>query len=101
LGRQLLLRLRAECERFGGNSAIDDAMRAPTRGDARRSFRTFPQKPTARLPIIVRVGDTTLRFVSTIAHVRTAEDIAIADWRKELMSPADNDTRERLHLASI
>ena len=43
-----------------------------------------------------RAGDAEFSFLSTIAQFGTAEDIALADLKIELMFPADDATREML-----
>ncbi|NWG45308.1 MAG: transcriptional regulator, partial [Alphaproteobacteria bacterium] len=37
-----------------------------------------------------------LRFLSTIAHFGTSEDVTVRDLRLELLFPADEATRARL-----
>jgi len=37
-----------------------------------------------------------IRFLSTIAHFGTSEDVTVRDLRLELLFPADNATRQAL-----
>ena len=50
----------------------------------------------AVVPTRYRAGNATLSFFSTIAQFGTAEDIALADLKIELLFPADEFTRAML-----
>lgn len=58
----------------------------------------------APLPAVIstryRAGDMVLSLFSTIAQFGTAEDIALADLKIELMFPADDVTRNMLMAAA-
>jgi hypothetical protein len=45
------------------------------------------------VPTRYRMAGTVLSFISTIAQFGTAEDMALADLKIELMFPADEKTR--------
>lgn len=100
LGHHMLMRLQAEREHFGDDPLLDAAIKDLQRDQAVRAHRDEARPPPALIPIALRMGDTTLQFVSTIAQFGAAEDIAIADWRIELMFPADEATRAMLLLAA-
>jgi transcriptional regulator with XRE-family HTH domain len=53
-----------------------------------------PPEPLA--PVVLALGETELRFLSTIAHFGASEDITVRDLRLELLFPADDATRTTL-----
>ena len=87
-------RLRTE-SRFAGGDAVLDAAADTLAVEAAAAglpAGVLPAVAAARL----RAGDRVLSFFSTIAQFGTAEDIALADTRIELMFPADEPTRRYL-----
>ena len=48
------------------------------------------------IPARYKAGGTVLSFFSTLAQFGTAEDIALAELKIEMMFPADEATRELL-----
>lgn len=94
VARHMASRLRTESRHVGGDAVLDEAARRMTEGlDAEEAgLGVFPAVLTSRL----RLGDQTLAFFSTIAQFGSAEDIAIADLRIELLFPLDAVTREAL-----
>lgn len=87
-------RLRTEARHAGGDAVLEDA--------ALRLVEDLDQEDTGPgvLPAVLtsrlRLGDQTLAFFSTIAQFGSAEDIAIADLRIELLFPLDAATRQTL-----
>lgn len=100
LAQHLVARLRTESRQVGGDPLLEEAARriasdcggedhGPARG-------VLPAVVTTR----VRLGPATLSFFSTIAQFGSAEDIALADLRIELLFPLDEDTRQALIAAA-
>jgi len=92
LARHMLARLRTESAYLGGDEVLDRAAaRLAEQGAGMGS------EPTGALPAVVatryRIAGVTLSLMSTIAQFGSAEDIALADLRIELMFPADEATR--------
>jgi transcriptional regulator with XRE-family HTH domain len=94
VARHMALRLRTEARHAGGDAVLEEGARRLIESledeDARPGL--LPAVLTSRL----RVGDQTLAFFSTIAQFGSAEDIAIADLRIELLFPLDAATRSVL-----
>lgn len=92
VGPFLLTRLRTESTALGGDAILEAAiqrLRAGVEGPGLPgATEAFPPVLTTRL----RLGDTTISLMSTIAHFGSAEDIALADIRIELFFPADDTT---------
>lgn len=91
--RHMHLRLRTESVHLGGDKILDAAAK-------KLADQMAPQPDDGELPAVVptlyRAGNLTLSFMSTIAQFGTAEDIALADLKIELMFPADEPTRALL-----
>jgi transcriptional regulator with XRE-family HTH domain len=88
-------RLRSESGHLGGDPVLDAAIA--------RFAATATSPPPADeglAPAFVatrfRFGDRTLALVSTIAQFGAVDDMALADWRIELLFPADAASRELL-----
>jgi transcriptional regulator with XRE-family HTH domain len=95
IARYVIARLRLESEHLGGDPVLDTAVE--------NLLAKFPPKPSdtaeAVPPVVstrLRAGETTLSFFSTIAQFGTAEDMALADLRIELLFPADEATNAAL-----
>ncbi len=90
--RHIHQRLRTESAHLGGDAVLDAA--AAKLGE---EIRTEATAENGDLPAVVptryRAGGITLSFFSTIAQFGTAEDIALADLKIELLFPADETTR--------
>ncbi len=60
--------------------------------------RYSPEAPRSiAIPLLLRSGDDTLAFVTTIATFGTAIDITLAELAIEAFLPADRATAEALH----
>jgi transcriptional regulator with XRE-family HTH domain len=90
-----MMRLRTESAHLGGDPVLDEAANRLA-----EEIGTSPPHDGAPLPAIVpatyRANGMVLSFFSTIAQFGTAEDIALADLKIELMFPADDVTRQVL-----
>lgn len=91
----MLTRLRTESAHLGGDSVIDAA--AEKLAAALGTEAAAPSGTLAAvIPARYRSKGMTLSFFSTIAQFGTAEDIALADLKIEMLFPADDVTREML-----
>lgn len=94
LALHLAARLRTESAHLGGDEVLE---RHAATLDRLVQDRSQPDGPLpAFVPTNLRIGDARLAFLSTIAQFGTAEDIALAEIRVELMFPADEVTRAAL-----
>lgn len=95
VARHVAVRLRTESAHFGGDPVLDEAIE---RFDAQLGERNDEaENPLpAIIPARYRAGDTVLSLFSTIAQFGTAEDVALAELRIELLFPADEPTRQAL-----
>lgn len=95
VARHFIVRLRTESAHLGGDPLLDsaaDALQSQAGPGAAPGEGPLP----AVMPTRYRAGETVLSFFSTIAHFGSAEDIALADLKIELMFPADAATRQAL-----
>jgi len=94
LATHLATRLRTEAAQTGGDAALE-ALAARFERQAPDGSRPDGPLP-AFVPTRIRLGEARLAFLSIIAQFGTAEDIALAEIRVELMFPADDATRDAL-----
>jgi transcriptional regulator with XRE-family HTH domain len=90
-GHHLLTRLRSENSAAGGDPVLEEAIGRLTSDPTVAVGTSGPLPPF--VPTRFRMGDTTLSFLSTLAHFAGAEDVTLADLRIELLFPADEGTR--------
>ncbi|MEN0001718.1 MAG: helix-turn-helix transcriptional regulator [Pseudomonadota bacterium] len=90
----MVTRLRTESAHFGGDPVLDAAIAALSRDPALADFELDEEMPPIALTHY-RLGDQRFSVFSTLAQFGSAEDIALADLRIELLFPADADTRSR------
>ena len=91
----MVARLRTESVHLGGDPVLDAAVArlvAALGTDRAEHYSEMPAVVTADY----RSGGMTLSFFSTISQFGSAEDIALADVKIELMFPADAQTRDVL-----
>jgi len=93
VARHMIQRFRTESAHLGGDPVLEKA--------ANRLADEFePHDGNGVLPAVIptrySAGDVTLSFFSTIAQFGTAEDIALAELKIEMMFPADDTTRDML-----
>ncbi|MDX1507795.1 MAG: helix-turn-helix transcriptional regulator [Woeseiaceae bacterium] len=95
VARHMIARLRTESAHLGGDAVLEA-------GADRLAEQLGREKSeyTGTMPAVVaakyNAGGMTLSFFSTISQFGSAEDIALADLKIELMFPADDFTREAL-----
>lgn len=90
--QHMITRLRTESLHLGGDQVLDDTVEKLVAAlGGQKSAHEGPL--AAVVPARYRAGDVTLSFLSTIAQFGTAEDIALADLKIEMMFPADETTR--------
>ncbi len=94
VAEHMIVRLRTESAHLGGDPVLDAAVAklAATLVTKPRSEGPLP----AVVPARYRSGNTVLSLFSTIAQFGSAEDIALAELKIELMFPADEQTRAML-----
>ncbi len=95
VARHLIARLRTESAHLGGDPVLDAAIArlSDSLGSDKSDYQgSLPAVITANY----RTNGMTLKFFSTISQFGSAEDIAIADIKIELMFPADAGTRAAL-----
>ena len=95
VARHMHQRLRTESAHLGGDPVLDAAAEKLAQDMHGEPGLDETQLP-AVVPTIYRAGDATLSFFSTIAQFGSAEDIALADIKIELLFPADDLTRKML-----
>ncbi len=94
VAEHMIVRLRTESAHLGGDPVLDAAVA--------KLAATLVTKPRSEspLPVVVparyRTGNMVLSLFSTIAQFGSAEDIALAELKIELMFPADEQTRAML-----
>lgn len=96
VAHHMVARLRIESNHFGGDKVLDAAAKTLA-----ATIDPLAHGATGPLPAVIparyRAGDMTLSLFSTLAQFGTAEDIALAELRIELLFPADDQTRQALH----
>lgn len=95
VARHVTVRLRTESAHFGGDPVLDDAIERLNVQLGDRIDVVDAPLP-AVIPARYRAGDSVLSLFSTIAQFGTAEDVALAELRIELLFPADEPTRQAL-----
>lgn len=95
VAQHVIVRLRTESAHYGGDPVLDAAADRMANQLGHELPAADNQLP-AVAPARYRAGEVTLSFFTTIAQFGTAEDIALADLRIELMFPADDETRQMM-----
>ena len=99
VARHATARLRTESAHLGGDEILDNAadkLATAIGEDGPVETNVLP----AVIPARYQAGGLSLSLFSTIAQFGSAEDIALADLKIELMFPADEPTREILFAAA-
>ena len=94
----MLTRLRTESAHFGGDPVLDRAAALLAADPAVAKLPVHHEMPPIS-PARYRLGGQIFSVFSTIAQFGSAEDIALADLRIELLFPADEQTRELFEAA--
>lgn len=95
IARQMIVRLRTESAHLGGDPVLDRAISAIAAAAAAEGIGAGMPYP-AVVAVEFRTASGVLSLFSTIAQFSSAEDIALADMKIELMFPADEATRVAL-----
>ena len=90
----IIARLRTESAHLGGDPVLDKAAADLSRDPA--LTRAHPADMPAVIPARYRLSGQVFSVFTTIAQFGTAEDIALADLRVEMLFPADEGTRRAL-----
>ncbi len=95
ISHHLIARLRTESAHAGGDPVLDAAIASLS-----ASLDPNETEYAGALPAVItanyRTNGMTLKFFSTISQFGSAEDIALADLKIELMFPADAATKAAL-----
>ncbi len=95
VSRHMIARLRTESAHAGGDAVLDAAIErlSSSLGSGETEYHgALPAVITANY----RANGMTLKFFSTISQFGSAEDIALADLKIEMMFPADAATKAAL-----
>lgn len=95
VAQHMMVRLRTESAHLGGDPVLDEAARKLA-GEFGASAPPDGGVLPAVIPARYRANGMVLSFFSTLAQFGTAEDIALAELRIEMMFPADDTTRDLL-----
>ncbi len=95
VAQHMMVRLRTESAHLGGDAALDSAAQKLASELSAAEVHVNGVLP-AVIPARYRANGMVLSFFSTLAQFGTAEDIALAELRIEMMFPADDVTRDLL-----
>ncbi len=95
VAQHMIMRLRTESSHLGGDKVLDAAARKLVASLAEEDWHNDGVLPPV-VPARYRAGTGTLAFFSTLAQFGTAEDIALAELKIEMMFPADEATKTAL-----
>ncbi len=93
--QHIIVRLRTESQHLGGDVILDEAITKLV-STIDEPVWSMPGPLPAVIPARYRAGDAVLSLFSTLAQFGTAEDIALAELKIEMMFPADDATRDFL-----
>ncbi len=94
----LVTRLRTESAHFGGDAVLDRAAALLAADPTLAKLPVAADMPPI-IPSRYRLGGNVYSVFSTIAQFGSAEDIALADLRIEMLFPADEQTRDLFEAA--
>jgi transcriptional regulator with XRE-family HTH domain len=99
VAQHMVARLRTENAQLGGDAVLSEA--ADQLALRARSLVSGPvEKLSAVVPAKYRMNGTVFSFFSTIAQFGSAEDIALAELKIEMLFPADETTKAMLMASS-
>lgn len=90
---EMLGRIRLEALEAGDDAVLADLTARLQAAAARHPAAPGPAARNPLLPLILALPGGDLRFLSTVAHFGTSEDVTVRDLRLELLFPADAETR--------
>ncbi len=90
---EMTARLHLESLEAGDDPVLQDLLRGLEAASARHPHRASPTARSPLAPLVFNAPGQPLRFLSTIAHFGTSEDVTVRDLRLELLFPADEHTR--------
>ena len=93
--RHMAIRLRTESAHLGGDPILDEAAERLAKAVGEHAPALEVPLPPV-IPARYKAGGGVLSFFSTLAQFGSAEDIALAELKIEMMFPADEATRETL-----
>lgn len=89
-------RIHLEALEAGDDAVLTSLLSALENAVARNPLQAGHATRSPVVPLILRTPVGELRFLSTIAHFGTSEDVTIRDLRLELLFPADDASRGAL-----
>lgn len=89
-------RIQLEALEAGDDPVLTELLSALEAAVARNPLPAAQTPRSPVVPLVLRTPAGELRFLSTIAHFGTSEDVTIRDLRLELLFPADDTTRSAL-----
>lgn len=100
VAKHMLVRLQTESQHLGGDDILDQAIAKLDKAVGDRLSSSLGTLP-AVIPARYQSGDVVLSLFSTLAQFGTAEDIALAELKIELLFPADDPTRDFLNALTM
>lgn len=98
---ELSARLRLEALEAGDDPVLAGLVASldAARAGYPAALATTPRRPL--IPLVLNTPGQPLRFLSTIVHFGTSEDVTVRDLRLELLFPADDHTRATMAVSAI
>lgn len=98
---EMSARLRLEALEAGDDRVLAGLVASLDAARARypAALATTPRRPL--IPLVLNTPGQSLRFLSTIVHFGTSEDVTVRDLRLELLFPADDHTRAALAQSGV
>lgn len=97
VAQHMVARLRTESEHLGGDDILENAAVILQKSLLEDGFQSSSELP-AVVPARYYASGMVLSFFSTLSQFGSAEDIALAELKIEMMFPADDATRETLFM---
>lgn len=93
---EMVGRMRLEALEAGQDAVLTAHVRALESSLSALPARQAAQMRRPLVPLILRTPGGELRFLTSIAHFGTSEDVTVRDLRLELLFPADDATRQAM-----
>ncbi len=97
VAQHMVVRLRTESAHLGGDDVLEKAANALADTLTANHPNTHQHTLPAVIPARYKANGMVFSFFSTLAQFGSAEDIALAELRIEMMFPADDATKDALH----